>query len=147
MDEQVAIARAIATVAHKGQVDQAGVPYIYHPRRVAAKAAVLGNPVQEAAAWLHDVIEDTHLDEDDLRAAGVSQEVLTVVKLLTRRKGQDPAAYYAQIRDNPDALVVKLADIGDNLNRDRMALLPVLLRERLVEKYAKAHAALLLGED
>lgn len=33
---QIKIAQAIATIAHRGQTDKAGQPYIDQPRRVAA---------------------------------------------------------------------------------------------------------------
>ena len=47
----------LATIAHRGQVDKAGKPYIDHPRRVAGRLA--GGPRYTlAAAWLHDVLED-----------------------------------------------------------------------------------------
>ena len=36
-DPEVAAAKAIATIAHRFQTDKIGVPYIEHPRRVAAK--------------------------------------------------------------------------------------------------------------
>ena len=53
-------AKDIATKAHEGQVDKAGMPYIDHPRRVAERVAqVDGRPEAIAVAWLHDVVEDT----------------------------------------------------------------------------------------
>ena len=59
MNLQVAAAKAIATIAHKGQKDKLGADYIGHPARVA-KMLVDKNaePAAIAAAWLHDVIED-----------------------------------------------------------------------------------------
>ena len=53
--------------------------------------------------------------------------------------------YYAQIRKNPAALQVKLADIGDNLQPWRLSYLPVEKQEYLRDKYAKA-INLLTGE-
>ena len=55
MHPQVAAAKAIATIAHKGQTDKNGADYISHPSSVADR---LSEPAQVAAAWLHDVIED-----------------------------------------------------------------------------------------
>jgi hypothetical protein len=71
--EQVALARGIATAAHLGQVDKIGVPYVQHPRRVAER---LPTARGQAVAWLHDVIEDTRLDAEDLLAAGVDPDVV-----------------------------------------------------------------------
>jgi hypothetical protein len=50
--------------------------------------------------------------------------------------------YYARIRPNPLALAVKLADVADNSDPDRLAQLAPEVRERLTRKYAKAVAAL-----
>lgn len=77
---EVAAAKAIATIAHRFQTDKIGAPYIEHPRRVAGR---LDDPQQIAAAWLHDVIEDCGITADDLVKAGISQEVVAAVVLLT----------------------------------------------------------------
>jgi len=55
-------AKQLATEAHKGVNRKWGNdPYIIHPERVAAKVATLDGCNEEdvAAAWLHDVIEDS----------------------------------------------------------------------------------------
>lgn len=46
--------------------------------------------------------------------------------------------YYACIKDNPDALMIKLADIGDNLQPWRLNYLDEETQKRLREKYARA---------
>lgn len=48
------------------------------------------------------------------------------------------AFYYTNIRANPGALIVKKADIGDNLQPWRLEYLPVETQQRLRAKYAKA---------
>src|SRR4051812_22501753 len=56
------LADRIATEAHEGQLRKwCAVPYVTHPRRVAALVAGLDgtNEVDVAAALLHDVVEDT----------------------------------------------------------------------------------------
>ena len=75
---QESLARAIAEKAHADQVDKAGEPYIGHPAHVAA--SVEGDKAK-AVAWLHDVVEDTSTTFDDLRAAGVDDEVLAALEL------------------------------------------------------------------
>lgn len=50
-----------ARECHKGQVRkyEGDEPYIAHPARVAARVKILGMRYEvEAAAWLHDVVED-----------------------------------------------------------------------------------------
>ena len=139
----VEVARVIATIAHRGQVDKAGNPYIDHPRRVASMVA---SADAQAVAWLHDVLEDTDLIADDLGAAGIPWRIVYPVILLTRKAGQTPEQYYASIRWSTTALEVKLADIADNTDPDRLALLDDATIARLTRKYAKARLLLGAGE-
>ncbi|WP_087874532.1 hypothetical protein [Arthrobacter globiformis] len=137
---EVAAAKAIATIAHRFQTDKLcdpyiEHPYIEHPRRVANR---LDDPKHVAAAWLHDVIEDCSITAKDLRAAGISAEVIDAVVLLTRTVENEGDRYYEAIRSNPIALAVKLADIADNTDPLRTARLDPVVRERLAGKYAKA---------
>jgi (p)ppGpp synthase/HD superfamily hydrolase len=69
--ELVARALAKATAEHAGQVrnGSGGLPYIEHPRMVAATLAERGYPDEVlAAALLHDVVEDSDTTVEDLRA-------------------------------------------------------------------------------
>lgn len=132
---EVAAAKAIATIAHRFQTDKIGVPYIEHPARVAAR---LRDPKQVAAAWLHDVIEDCGITAKDLAAAGISNEVIDAVVLLTRTEDNSSNGYYEAIRENPIARAVKYADIADNTDPERTARLEPAVRQRLAEKYANA---------
>ena len=55
--------------AHKGQVRKSGEPYIEHPVAVAEILVNMQMDVTSAvAALLHDVVEDTNVTLDDLRA-------------------------------------------------------------------------------
>lgn len=135
-------ARAIAWMAHAGQVDKAGNPYIEHPARVAAR--VEDNIGDAAVAWLHDVIEDTSVTAEALRDAGIPDDIVDDIELLTRKPGQQIEDYYDGIRQSFRARRVKLADIADNSDIDRLALLDDATIARLVKKYAKARR--LLGD-
>lgn len=140
--EQLALARRIATEAHAGQTDKLGVEYIEHPRRVAAR---LDEFREQAVAWLHDVVEDTDVTEDDLRTAGLDEEIVEAVLLLTRTEGDDH--YYARIAASPLARSVKLADIADNADPERVAQLDEDTRTRLAAKYRHARRALGAEEE
>jgi hypothetical protein len=61
---------------------------------------------------------------------------------LNRNNWDSDEAYYAAIKRNPLALKVKLADIADNADEARLALLPPNTADRLRRKYAKALEAL-----
>lgn len=131
-------AKELAHRAHAGQVDKAGRPYIEHVARVAA--AVSDDPGAEAVAWLHDVIEDCGLGDDVQRLFpyAVSEAVIR----MTNYRVAPLASYYRNIRLNPLALRVKLADIADNSDEARLSLLDDKTADRLRRKYAKALKAL-----
>lgn len=140
------LAVELATVAHQGQCDKAGQPYIGHLQRVASYVDP-HNIHAVAAALLHDSIEDTTLTAADLAALGIPPEVIEVVELLTRHDGQLPTDYYTQIRQHRLAREIKLADLADNTDPDRLAMLPKALRAHLQRKYANAYQALGVDPD
>ena len=131
---QESIARAIAERAHAGQVDKAGKPYIGHPAHVAV--SVEGDKAK-AVAWLHDVVEDTPMTFDDLRAAGIDDEVLAALELLTHDKTVPYMEYVAAIRENDLARTVKLADLAHNSDLSRLPEVTDADLQR-VEKYRQA---------
>ena len=139
---QVALAKGIAFVAHRGQLDRVGAEYIDHPGRVAERFDPAREPVEAAAAWLHDVLEDTNVTSQDLLEAGVLPEIVAVVQLLTRRPDVSDDEYYAGIRRHPAARGVKLADIADNSAPWRLRRLDYETQVRLTEKYQHARRAL-----
>lgn len=124
--DQIALARRLATAAHQGQ-RYGSRDYIEHPAEVAREAELLGGDLYcIAAAWLHDVIEDTPLDAAALLAAGVAPEVIATVTLLSRQSLPDGtkepyhAAFIARCVGDPRAHLVKRADLSVNLrNLDR----------------------------
>jgi len=139
MNNVVERAKALAYKAHAGQADKAGRPYIEHVARVAA--AVSDDPVCEAVAWAHDILEDCKHAEEEFwcNLPGV---VTRNVHYLTRYSWQRADAYYARIRAHPVALRVKLADIADNNDESRLSLLDAATAARLRAKYARALADL-----
>lgn len=136
--DQLERAESLARRLHSDQFDKSGAPYSEHCRRVAAK---LTNPQSKTVAWLHDVLEDTDLDEGALRAQ-FDEAIVDAVVALTRIKGEAPELYYARVRANGLAREVKVADIHDNLDPSRLALLSSETVERLVVKYGNALLAL-----
>ncbi|UUT36398.1 hypothetical protein [Microbacterium elymi] len=139
---QVALACAIATIAHRGQTDKAGVPILAHAARVAARFDPLRKPLEHCVAWLHDVIEDTGVTTADLRAAGVHADIVELVCVLTRAPGTPAAEYYQRVAAVPVARAVASADIGDNLRPKRTRLLDPATRDRLAIKYGRAQRIL-----
>lgn len=132
-------AKALAHRAHAGQVDKAGRPYIEHVARVAA--AVSDDPVAEAVAWLHDVLEDCKPEYCN-EVWSYPDRIRTAADDIARMPSESLSHYYGCILLNPIALRVKLADIADNSSEERLALLDEKSAARLRRKYAKAIAAL-----
>jgi hypothetical protein len=141
MDDVVGLAAAIAVRAHAGQCDKAGRPYVEHVRRVAGYVDQR-DPSAIAAALLHDTIEDADVTPGQLREAGIPAGVVEAVLLLTRRADQIPADYYVNIRGHCLAREVKLADLADNTDPERLARLPLDRQFKLRAKYAAAYLAL-----
>ena len=133
-------AKDLAHRAHAGQVDKAGRPYIEHVARVAA--AVSDDPDAEAVAWLHDVLEDG-CEPFQREFWDCFPAIVTgPVEKVSRWPGLRPIEYYERVRRSPLALRVKLADIADNSDESRLALLDDKTAARLRRKYQNARKAL-----
>ena len=128
----------IAAKAHAGQVDKAGQPYVLHPLRMMLAVTT---PEARLAAVLHDVVEDTAVTLDELRAEGFPASVLEAVDALTKREGEDYEAFIRRVAPNPIAREVKLADLRDNSDLSRIAEPTERDRER-IRKYQRAIAYL-----
>jgi guanosine-3',5'-bis(diphosphate) 3'-pyrophosphohydrolase len=127
--ELVRTALEVAREAHAGQVRNAsgGRPYIDHPVAVAAKLVGLGFSDEVlAAALLHDVVEDSELETEDIRIAA-GDRVAEIVATLTddesiesyeERKGEHRARVEAA---GPDAHAVYVADKLTNVEMLRDA--------------------------
>lgn len=134
----VGTAESIARRAHEGQTDKAGKPYIEHPAWVAAH--VDGDEAR-AAAWLHDVLEDTDATADDLARAGIPERVVAAVRALTHAPGESYEEYLARVAGDPLAVRVKLADLAHNSDLSRIPCPTERDRERAA-KYRRAVAFL-----
>jgi (p)ppGpp synthase/HD superfamily hydrolase len=127
--DNVAVAERLARQAHKDQVDRAGQPYVGHLERVVANLLrrwpeATGDEI--AAAWLHDVIEDTQWDADLLLRAGVPPGAVEIVQALTRPAGLTYQAWVKSLAalGSLSAVRVKLADNDDNTAPGRVAAIP-----------------------
>lgn len=134
----------IAKRLHAGQQDKAGTPYWHHLQRVQARLDQFPIHFQIAAA-LHDSIEDTNATEGQLVELGVPTEAIRIIKLLTKTDANDYENYLTAIAQDKEAFWVKLADMADNCDVFRLALLPVDQKTRLKNKY-KIALDLLLAE-
>lgn len=108
----------IAKIAHAGQVDKGGQPYIRHP--VTVSKMVKGQRAK-AVALLHDVCEDSDVTLEDLKAAGFSKPVIAAVDAITKRKGERYRHYLMRVKQNRLATRVKIADARHNSDVSRIS--------------------------
>lgn len=108
----------IAVEGHAGQTDRGGEAYILHPLTVGLKGKT---DEERATGFLHDVLEDTHFTEDDLKKAGIPTSIIEALKLLTHDKSTPYFDYVQRIIDsnNPLALRVKFNDVTHNFERGK----------------------------
>ena len=120
--------------AHKNQVDKSGMPYVFHPFHLAEQMTDENTTV---VALLHDVVEDTDYTIEDLRNMGFNDAVLEAISLMTHSKDVPYMDYVAEIKKNPIARAVKLADLKHNSDLSRLDTVDEKAIKR-VEKYKKA---------
>jgi guanosine-3',5'-bis(diphosphate) 3'-pyrophosphohydrolase len=129
---------AFAARAHRSQLRKDGqTPYVSHVFRVCLvvrQVFGIDDPRILTAAVLHDTIEDTTTDYDDLREQfgdEVAGWVATLSKDTRQREEAREQAYMAELTRAPwQVQVCKLADIFDNLLDS--ARTPVETRKRVL---------------
>jgi (p)ppGpp synthase/HD superfamily hydrolase len=133
---ELALAEEIARDAHTNQVDATGHDYILHVERVVAR--VSGDKAK-AAAWLHDVVEDTDITLEYLASVGISAEVVAAVRKLTRPEGFTTYGMYISVLATSGdelAIEVKRADLADHLETPGLPLSLKPRYERAVRELA-----------
>lgn len=127
-DEIQVVNRAyqLANRAHQGQTRRSGEPYIFHPLAVAKTVAEMNMDYRSiAAAILHDVLEDTPINRDEL-AVELDQEIAVLVDGLSKMthltfesRAEAQAANFRKmllaIVDDIRVVLIKLADRLHNM--------------------------------
>lgn len=131
-------AMKLAYEYHDGQLDKAGLPYIFHVYAVADKCT---SEYSTCVGLLHDILEDTNI-EYSLLEQEFPVEVVQAVEILTRDNGVTYKDYIKSIITNKLATEVKLRDLENNMNKQRSALIPGGKKDSLVERYKWAYAYL-----
>lgn len=132
-------ALAIATKAHEGQTDKAGVPYILHPICVSNRCRT---DEERIVAILHDTIEDTNVTPDYLLSEGFPKNIVEAVLSVTRNEGESYEDFVIRSKQNPIGRQVKIHDLEDNMDITRLQSLSEKDLERL-NKYLKAYRVLI----
>ena len=110
------------------QKDLSGIPYVFHPWHLAE---TMEDELSTTVALLHDVMEDSGVAPEDLRAEGFPDSVVEVLVLLTRREDENYRQYIERLADNPVARKVKLADLSHNMDTTRLDAVTEKDRKRL----------------
>ncbi len=124
-------AYVVASYSHRGQNRNSGEPYVTHPIAVAAILAELHmDPDTLAAGLLHDVIEDTGLDYDYVRAqfgetiANLVDGVTKLKKInelgnardgIADAKAESMRKMFLAMVDDVRVVIIKLADRLHNM--------------------------------
>ncbi|MGM9669850.1 MAG: HD domain-containing protein [Faecousia sp.] len=126
--------------AHRDQVDKSGLPYVFHPFHLAEE---MEDEDTTIVALLHDVVEDTEVTFADLAQMGFSQQVIGAIQAMTHAKGVPYLEYVAQMKGNPIARRVKLADLRHNSDLSRLDQVD----EKALGRVKKYQAAIALLEN
>ena len=120
--------------AHKEQVDKNGMPYVFHPFHLAEQ---MQTEEATVVALLHDVVEDTDYTIEDLTSLGFGKPITDAIALMTHADGVAYMDYVREIKNNPIAKAVKLADLKHNSDLTRLDVVDESALNRR-EKYLKA---------
>ena len=122
-------AKTIVGRVFKDKVDKANQPYVKHLYRVSDS---LDNYDEKIAGLLHDIIEDTEINSNDLIDIGFTQEIVKLVEIVTKdydsynlSNDEKLKLYNSKIdriidSKNISAIRIKIADISDNYNIERL---------------------------
>jgi guanosine-3',5'-bis(diphosphate) 3'-pyrophosphohydrolase len=138
-------AASFAARKHMGQKRADGVtPYFSHVARVAFILTHLFGVRDErllAAAFLHDTLEDTATDYDEIESE-FGEDVADAVVLLTKNnmlpKRKREREYEQRLRNAPERVqIAKMADLYDNLS-DRVTSIKILKTTATAQRLLKA---------
>jgi len=131
---------SIAAQAFEGEYDKSGRPYILHCLEVMNNVDKYEDDELRIIAVLHDLIEDTRWELDDVYVrCNATDRVITALELLTHIKDVPYEDYITCICTNQDAIKVKLADIEHNSSILRLKG----VRDKDLQRIAKYHKAYL----
>jgi len=112
--KQLAMMIAIAADKFKNILDKSGRPYILHCMKVLHYLPRDSDDELGQIAIGHDLFEDTDVTAQHLRELGFSERVISGIMAMTKHRGQSYEEYKSAVKANPDAVIVKMADLRHN---------------------------------
>lgn len=126
--------------AFTGKLDKGGEPYYKHCLRVMRN--VPDQELLRIVAVLHDLVEDCPKWTIEMVSEQFGKEIAYHVDILTRRRNETYDAYISRVETSYYALLVKKADLEDNMDITRLFELTEKDIERL-KKYHKVYRRIL----
>ena len=128
----------IVTKLFNDKCDKGGFPYVIHLLKVYSGVSEY---IEKVCALLHDVVEDTKVTYDDLKSVGYPDEVIEILRILTKIKGEDYRKYIDRIIEslNIHAMNIKLADLRHNMDLSRIKNPTANDYERISKRYEPAY--------
>lgn len=108
----------IADIAHAGQTDRYGAPYIGHVMRVMNYGRTIDEKI---VGVLHDVVEDCpQWSFTRLSREGFPDHIVFAVDCLTKREGEQYHLFVQRTEKSALAVAVKMNDLRDNMDLRRI---------------------------
>ena len=144
--DQYLKAAVIVREVFKDIIDKSGSPYLNHLYTVSQS----DDHISSVAGLLHDIIEDTDITALDLLEVGIDRNIVETVFIVTKPKRERInmteeerlEAYNKEIDDiiesgNIHALRLKVRDMRNNFDPERLKLLSSEKQEWFNKKYSK----------
>ncbi len=107
-----------ACIAHTGQVDKAGEPYILHPLHVMSK---MNSETDRIVAVLHDVVEDSNITVESIHNSFGTKVANAIFALTHQKKDGYLTAYIPRVCTDSIARRVKVVDLKHNMDMERLS--------------------------
>ena len=132
----------IVTRLFNDKEDKGGQPYVIHLLKVYSGVS---NYLEKVCALLHDVVEDTDVSYHDLEEVGYNSDVIEILEILTKIKGEDYRKYIDRIikSENIHAMNIKLSDLRHNMDISRIKNPTTNDYERVSKRYEPAYQKIL----
>lgn len=128
----------LATILFKNDTDKGGLPYMNHLIYVYSHVDTIN---QKVVALLHDIIEDKKVTKEELLDIGFKNNQVIDILSLSRNKKITYSDYIEKIINEAsyDALVVKMADLENNMDLTRIKNPKVEDYERVEKRYTPSY--------
>ena len=128
----------IVTKLFNEKCDKGGFPYVIHLLKVYSGVS---DYKEKVCALLHDVVEDTDVSYDDLEKIGYPSDIIEILQILTKVKGEDYRDYIERIiqSGNARAMHIKLSDLRHNMEPGRIKNPTANDYERVSKRYEPAY--------